>query len=124
MICQCAAVIPSPLIEPRYFLVPYLIARLELSPGTPPASAEDRGQSPQDTRQPIQRAGDSRDSRRVRPPAPAPAVEREQALRSRPLWPTLLELVWSLLINAASLYLFLYKPFRWPSEDGWQRFMW
>ena len=27
-------------------------------------------------------------------------------------------------LNMATLWLFLYRPFRWPGEEDWQRFMW
>ncbi|XP_046357840.2 putative Dol-P-Glc:Glc(2)Man(9)GlcNAc(2)-PP-Dol alpha-1,2-glucosyltransferase [Haliotis rufescens] len=35
-----------------------------------------------------------------------------------------LELLYFLFINAAALYMFLYKPFHWPDSNELQRFMW
>ena len=35
-----------------------------------------------------------------------------------------LELLLYLLVNIFTIALFLYKPFHWESEDGYQRFMW
>ncbi|KAL9931944.1 hypothetical protein V8E36_009259 [Tilletia maclaganii] len=72
--------VPSPLIEPRYFLVPYVIWR-------------------------------------------AHVVPVEAGAGPRPVWLEL-EAAWYLVVNAVTLAAFLYKPFKWPSETGWQRFMW
>ena len=43
----------------------------------------------------------------------------------------LLETVWFLIINAGTLYMFIYRPFYWKAADGTlmdegrlQRFMW
>ena len=66
--------VPSPLIEPRYFIIPYLMLRLQM-----------RGQA-----------------------------------RGR----VLAELVFSVAMNAVTMLIFLYKPYKWPQEEGWQRFMW
>jgi len=35
-----------------------------------------------------------------------------------------LEFLWYGSINLVTIYVFLYKPFKWESEEGWQRFMW
>lgn len=66
--------IPSPLLEFRYFITPYLIYRISM-------------------RQP------------------------------RSVW-LVLELLVYCTINIVTLWLFMTKPFRWPHEDGVQRFMW
>lgn len=94
-LCTCAAIIPSPLIEPRYYLIPYLIARLHLFPRKERQNPLSNG-----ARQPI------------KPHQPASL--------------TLLtvECLWSLVINAIAMYLFLYKPFHWSDSSDWQRFMW
>lgn len=67
-------VVPSSLIEPRYFLVSYLLLRLYV-------------------------------------PDPSPAWEG-------------VELTCHMGINVATILLFVRCPFRWPQENGWQRFMW
>lgn len=77
-----ASLIPSPLIEPRYYILPYLFWRIYMTPTT---------------------AG-----KRVNTDA--------RFLR---------EWIWYMLINAATVYMFLYKPFEWAHEPGvLQRFMW
>eukprot|EP00117_Sycon_ciliatum_P012237 scpid69449/ scgid13382/ Dol-P-Glc:Glc(2)Man(9)GlcNAc(2)-PP-Dol alpha-1,2-glucosyltransferase; Alpha-1,2-glucosyltransferase ALG10-A; Alpha-2-glucosyltransferase ALG10-A; Asparagine-linked glycosylation protein 10 homolog A len=40
------------------------------------------------------------------------------------LWSLVLELLVYCAVNAITIYLFMYKPFQWPSETGLQRFMW
>lgn len=67
------SLVPAPLIEPRYYIVPFIVFRLYLRPS----------------------------QRRIA-----------------------LELAAYLAVNAVTLYLFVAKPFRWPTEAGWQRFMW
>jgi alpha-1,2-glucosyltransferase len=67
---------PSPLFEPRYYIIPYVMWRILL--------------------------GGIRSSMRRK-----------------------LEWMWYLVINAITLYVFIAKPFIWPSEPGQQqRFMW
>lgn len=69
-----ATLVPSPLLEFRYMLIPYILLRLHIRP-----------------------------------------LKR---------WQTSAELAMNIAINAVTLYVFLFKPFRWPTEPGWQRFMW
>ena len=69
-----ATLVPSPLLEFRYMLIPYILLRLHLRPSA--------------------------------------------------RWRASAELAMNVAINAVTLYVFLYKPFRWPTEPGWQRFMW
>lgn len=68
VLATALALVPAPLVEPRYMLVPYMLMRMQL-PGSP------------------------------------------------------LEVVSNTLINAATMYLFLYRPFSWP-DGSLQRFMW
>ena len=78
------AIVPSPLIEPRYFIVPYLLFRLHLGPADE---------------------------------TPAAQSAWRRAVR--------IELAFNAIVSAATLYVFLYRPFAWPSEPGrLQRFMW
>lgn len=74
--CCCGAVlVPSTLLELRYFIVPYLILRLNI---------------------------------------PCPSYRCIVA-----------ELVLYVAVNSLTFYLFLYRPFYWPSDPGHvQRFMW
>lgn len=75
-IAAVLTLVPSPLLEFRYFIIPFLFYCIQLGP---PA-----------------------DSRR-----------------------TLLVLAMYLSIHLVTVYLFIYRPFEWPSEpDVKQRFMW
>lgn len=38
--------------------------------------------------------------------------------------PLVLELIVNTTLNAATFYLFLARPFKWPNSEQWQRFMW
>jgi alpha-1,2-glucosyltransferase len=74
--CTCvgANLIPSPLLEFRYFIIPYLIYRLNMPLGSYTKLS--------------------------------------------------IELLLYLLVNSATLYLFIEKPFQWENTSGYQRFMW
>ncbi|KAJ2643780.1 glucosyltransferase [Coemansia sp. RSA 1694] len=75
-LCTMAVLVPSPLLEFRYFTIPYFFIRLHMS---------------------------SRSSARA----------------------VLLEALWFSAINAATLWVFINRPFVWTSEPGQlQRFMW
>lgn len=74
IICVCVNLVPQALLEFRYFIIPYLIARLNMKPG--------------------------------------------------PYLALVLEVGLYAAVNAATLYLFMEKPFRWPSVTDPQRFMW
>lgn len=78
----------APLVEPRYFILPWVFWRL-----LTPAWSVPR----------IPVLGD---------------LGRRYDLR---VW---VETAWFLLVNAATMYIFITRPFRWPSEEGLQRFMW
>lgn len=66
--------VPSPLLEFRYFIVPFIMLRLHVKPKT--------------------------DSQ----------LQFESIIYT--------------IINAVTIAMFLFRPFKWPSESGWQRFMW
>ncbi|KAJ2721293.1 glucosyltransferase [Coemansia sp. Benny D115] len=75
MLCTAAVLVPAPLLEFRYFAVPYYLVRLHARP--------------------------------------------------LPRHIGVLSILWFALINAVTLWVFLYRPFTWPSEPGrQQRFMW
>ena len=87
----------APLVEPRYFILPWIFWRMHLP--IHQHSAEEN------------KTALSRQSRQ----------SRLTALNNR-LW---LETTWLLLINAATGYIFLSWEFTWPQEPGKvQRFMW
>lgn len=43
---------------------------------------------------------------------------------SQPMYKLLMESCLYVVINAVTLYLYIYKPFKWDHEEGWQRFLW
>ena len=72
-------IIPSPLLEFRYFVLPYILWRLHISPNV---------------------------------------IQEIQ-------WRGVLEYVWYETINLICLWIYVSKPFTWPSEPGKvQRFIW
>ncbi|KAJ5569656.1 Dol-P-Glc:Glc(2)Man(9)GlcNAc(2)-PP-Dol alpha-1-2-glucosyltransferase [Penicillium hispanicum] len=92
------SLVTAPLVEPRYFIIPWVMWRLHLPPL--PTLAAFRQQRPQ-----------NEDER-----ARADAATN---------FPKFLESVWFLFINLVTGYMFLYKGFEWPQEPGKiQRFMW
>jgi alpha-1,2-glucosyltransferase len=103
------SLITAPLVEPRYFIIPWVIWRLNVPPLPSRSSPSLTKQNPRRTRRPsdavvefIRYWGwEGHDYR---------------------LW---LETAWFLLINLVTGYIFLYRGFEWPQELGMvQRFMW
>ncbi|KAI6796374.1 hypothetical protein KC363_g7241 [Hortaea werneckii] len=95
--------ITAPLVEPRYFILPWLFWRLHL-PLRLPSRMENRRASPK-----------TKNS----------TITSTQALwhdYDHRLW---LETVWLLAINVVTGYIFLNWGYEWPQEPGKiQRFMW
>jgi len=109
--------VPSPLLEPRYFLLPYLVMRLHLLPGRHGAPGETAAAADAEPTAPAAAAAAAvpAASALLGPPTPPPwaraALFAEAAL--------------NLALGAATLFVFLRRPFEWPSEPGVaQRFMW
>jgi alpha-1,2-glucosyltransferase len=101
------SLITAPLVEPRYFIIPWVIWRLNVPPLTAPSPAakhnSKRSRRPSDSVMEFIRywGWEGHDYR---------------------LW---LETAWFLLINLVTGYVFLYRGFEWPQEPGnVQRFMW
>lgn len=92
------SLVTAPLVEPRYFIIPWVMWRLHLPPSSTLAAF--RKQKPQG--------------------------EDERARTDFATnFPKFLETVWFIVINAVTGYVFLYKGFEWPQEPGKvQRFMW
>ncbi|KAI9934727.1 glucosyltransferase [Aspergillus wentii] len=92
------SLVTAPLVEPRYFIIPWVMWRLHLPPQPTPAIY--RQQRPR---------GDKE-------------ILRAKLSTNFPLF---LETVWFVVISAVTGYVFLYKGFEWPQEPGKvQRFMW
>ena len=100
----------APLVEPRYFIVPWLLWRLSVPEYVPKSAAQRKIEELDDN-------GKVKD-------APETSL-LSKALRQLAVASPYLELAWYLLINAVTGYVFLYKGFEWPQEPGQvQRFMW
>lgn len=139
--------ITAPLVEPRYFILPWIFWRLAV-PGiqryatnqakqriSPPGTVQRVSQESFEPRFHDRRVEEYIGGMKVEDQAKDPVhVEREKQRSREPvlfdllnhgdhrLW---LETLWLLIINAATGYMFLYKGFSWPQEPGKvQRFMW
>lgn len=95
--------VTAPLVEPRYFILPWILWRLQVpSPSTLGRNGEQR----QGHGNPAQREG----------------PDRLLLSTDHRLW---IETVWFLIINGATGYMFLYREFEWVQEPGkLQRFLW
>ncbi|KAE9363218.1 glycosyltransferase family 59 protein [Stipitochalara longipes BDJ] len=103
------SLITAPLVEPRYFIIPWVIWRLNV-PHLPSRVNSPPGKQKQ---------------KRVRRPSDT-VVDFIKYWgwegHDYRLW---LETTWFLLINFVTGYIFLYRGFEWPQEPGLvQRFMW
>ncbi|KAH0543446.1 hypothetical protein FGG08_002211 [Glutinoglossum americanum] len=93
------SLVTAPLVEPRYFILPWMMWRLYL-----PNSlfTIEKARSHSGSHSYLRKFFDCRFSSQ--------------------LW---LETVWFLFVNSFTMYLFLYRGFKWPQEPGnVQRFMW
>jgi alpha-1,2-glucosyltransferase len=88
--------ISAPLVEPRYFILPWIFFRLHL-----PLSHPQQDQ---------------------RSPKHAGLVTKLWSQHDKRLW---LETLWFAAVNAGTMWMFLHKGFEWEQEPGnVQRFMW
>lgn len=104
------SLVTAPLVEPRYFMIPWLIWRLHVPEMVPPADAKDKK--------------DDSESKNTNEALPKQhnSYHAMAWIRTHLLW---IELAWFLLVNCATCWLFLERPFEWVQEPGkLQRFMW
>ncbi|RYO82608.1 hypothetical protein DL766_010492 [Monosporascus sp. MC13-8B] len=108
LLATSLSLMTAPLVEPRYFMLPWVFWRLHVPAWPSPFSAP--------SSQSQARGGSSASGG-----PPAPIVDPRLVL----------ELVWFALINAGTMYVFLARPFHWRAADGTlldggraQRFMW
>ncbi|RMZ85825.1 hypothetical protein DV737_g525, partial [Chaetothyriales sp. CBS 132003] len=98
------SLVTAPLVEPRYFLIPWLIWRMHLPDITDDISPQQRQKSNKEK-------------------ATSPGIG--PTLRYLVQYSTWIELFWYAFINAITCWMFLYRGFSWPQEPGKvQRFMW
>ena len=105
------SLVTAPLVEPRYFIIPWVIWRLL----TPAWRLHDQADSVSRLRQ-LDNAG--------YPHSPLKFYLRYD-------WRLVLETIWFVVINLVTMYIFITRPYQWRAEDGtlldegrWQRFMW
>ena len=107
LLTSTLALASTPLVEPRYFIIPWMIWRLQV-PLDSISGFENRvDQRNKSTRTKIKTWID------------------RLFLELSSSYALYLETFWLLFINLVTGYMFLYKGFNWPSEPGTvQRFMW
>jgi alpha-1,2-glucosyltransferase len=114
LISTALSLITAPLVEPRYFIIPWVIWRLHV-PTLPLASDIERP------------AKDSNAERKRKPHTSKSCWAGWMKYwayegHDHRLW---LETIWFLLISLITGSIFLFKGFEWPQEPGKvQRFMW
>lgn len=98
LLTTCLTLVSAPLVEPRYFILPWIFFRLHL-----PLSHPQQEQGKRSTKK-------------------AGLLTKLWAQHDKRLW---LETAWFSVVNAATMYMFLYKGFEWEQEPGnVQRFLW
>lgn len=100
----------TPLVEPRYFILPWMMWRLMV----PTEGVSGLGT----------RHGSDEDDVRVGRAAKEGWLDSVVPEPSQS-WALYLETIWFTVVNATTGYMFLHRGFAWPSEPGKvQRFMW
>lgn len=115
--------VTAPLVEPRYFILPWLFWRMHLPLHFPPPPAGTSGESSAESpaKDPQMDAGDGGVSSE-RASTTISQAPRQWRYYDYRLW---LETLWLLAVNAGTGYVFLKRGFEWPQEPGVaQRFMW
>ncbi|KAJ4151570.1 hypothetical protein LMH87_012260 [Akanthomyces muscarius] len=107
LLATVLSLITAPLVEPRYFIIPWIVWRLMV---------------------PAWRLQDHLRGGFLEGSAAVEAVARWSSSYDMRLW---VEGAWHMVINLVTGYIFLYKPYVWMAEDGTvleggrlQRFMW
>ena len=132
LLTSALTLVTAPLVEPRYFILPWLIWRLHVPQPDKRAATTTNilstSSTESTTSQPRAPVSTSTESAPAEPSRPAPARSSSWNLRQvllRPenvLW---LETAWLLAVNAGTGYIFLKWGFEWRQEVGKvQRFMW
>ncbi|KAM7207760.1 DIE2/ALG10 family domain containing protein [Naviculisporaceae sp. PSN 640] len=136
VITTSLSLITAPLVEPRYFILPWVFFRLLV-----PAWGVQIPSSSSSV--PSTEAGKAKPAAKPtgKPGAPQPSEDKKGILTK--IWELIeaidlslaLETIWFIVINLGTMYMFLYRPFYWRTvaEDGsevlldggrLQRFMW
>ncbi|KAF2142591.1 glycosyltransferase family 59 protein [Aplosporella prunicola CBS 121167] len=106
--------ITAPLVEPRYFIIPWIMWRLHV----PIYSSDDEVMSSSSTAVKEKEEAKSGASG----PSSAQAAPASRGKHNKFLW---LETAWFLVVNVVTGYIFLNWGYEWPQEPGMvQRFLW
>ncbi|CAB4256105.1 dolichyl-P-Glc:Glc(2)Man(9)GlcNAc(2)-PP-dolichol alpha-1,2- glucosyltransferase [Maudiozyma barnettii] len=95
ILCTIVTIVPSPLFEPRYYILPYIFWRIFITCNAEPIFKKLVPAGPDEIPVTISSTG-------------------------RLLW----ELLWFMLINVATLLVFILHPFIWTDESFLQRIIW
>lgn len=136
LLATTLALMTAPLVEPRYFILPWVFWRLLVPASTfSPLSWPKNNPAPavpaRQNRN-LGRASNEDVSNSVSSSNPDPSKQSSRSVGLKLSVAVLsLELCWFLLINAATMYIFVSRPFYWQAADGTlldegrlQRFMW
>lgn len=133
------SLVSAPLVEPRYFIVPWLIWRIHVPEVAlqqddddneqKPISSIGSASKPQNKGTGVVRSKGNSVTREKRTRSPHPSVPAHAArlisFLSSPHVVLSLELAWFAVLNYLTCRLFLHNSFTWPQEPGKvQRFMW
>jgi alpha-1,2-glucosyltransferase len=120
LVATSLSLVTAPLVEPRYFILPWLMWRLAVPEHIPRSNVKAKVQELENKTAPPTSASPSQDH-----PAPALSSGLQRILATAASYSASLELVWYVLVNLATCYMFLFKGFEWLQEpDSVQRFMW
>lgn len=114
LLATSLSLVTAPLVEPRYFIVPWLMWRLAVPEYHPQSKAQQKF-AELDKSQSGAKKKNNTQSRSI----------LQKVLGTLSAYSAYVELVWYLTINIVTGYIFLYRGFEWPQEPGKvQRFMW
>lgn len=95
IVCTFLTIVPSPLFEPRYYILPFFFWRLFVTCSAEPIIGE-----------------------------LVPSKEGEQPVTIASTQRLAFEFLWFMGINIVTLYIFVARPFTWASEAFLQRIIW
>ena len=119
LVSTTLSLVTAPLIEPRYFIVPWLMWRLHVPEVFPT----------QPRIEPVEGMGQIIDDKGRKVSAATPLSSLQSRLQPQlaqlARWSPWIEFMWYMTINLATCWLFLNRPFEWKQEPGEeQRFLW
>ncbi len=131
LLSTALSLVTAPLVEPRYFILPWVFWRLYV-PAWPQRQRRRRRRRRQQQQQQSRHPPSSRWVSGSTTTTTPPDNNDGDGGDDPRLLSLALELLWSAAVDAATMYVFLARPFRWWAADGTtpldggraQRFMW